>query len=488
MRRLLILLVLLFPAIANAQYNCGANCGGGGGSTPHNILSSTHPDTTPDTIARGDTVVVKGSPLTWWRLPLGTQYKTLQANATDAVYDAVHLDQAPAITGILPKLNLPTTTLFTDQSNAISTGDQDFSAAASLKLPLGAGLQPTVSARIGYDSTANRLGFGLNGVYKLIVTPDSADSLTGKTYNGLTVTTSTGTLTVPNGAVSTLPAGAHSLAPLDAAIFTGQVTIPDFTLAAHSHLNAAGGGLLTPTAAGLGNVTNDVQTKAAIVPNTAPLAGQHLVGNGTAYAPVTVSGSGATITQSSAGVISISNIADGSLASTFVKTIGITTANGVSGSSSGGAAPSLTVTLGAISPSSVAIGAGSAITSSGLGGVLGSNAFNSTAFVPQTTTVNGKALGGNISLASGDLSDTANIPLINAANVFSNALNSFAGVGIGFGSTTPPAGPLLVVATTVTTSPRGIASMQFSSDTNGARLGFFKARGDGSGSDNGSNW
>src|SRR5947207_1824680 len=36
---------------------------------------------------------------------------------------------------------------------------------------------------------------------------------------------------------------------------------------------------------GLGNVTNDVQTKAAIVPNTAPTAGQVLVGNagGTAY-------------------------------------------------------------------------------------------------------------------------------------------------------------------------------------------------------------
>ena len=49
---------------------------------------------------------------------------------------------------------------------------------------------------------------------------------------------------------------------------------------------------LTPTSVGLGNVTNDVQTKNAIVPNTAPTAGQIPVGNAgnTAYAPKTVSG------------------------------------------------------------------------------------------------------------------------------------------------------------------------------------------------------
>lgn len=43
---------------------------------------------------------------------------------------------------------------------------------------------------------------------------------------------------------------------------------------------------------GLGNVTNNAQTQAAIVPNTAPSSGQILVGNagGTAYAPVSASG------------------------------------------------------------------------------------------------------------------------------------------------------------------------------------------------------
>ena len=52
---------------------------------------------------------------------------------------------------------------------------------------------------------------------------------------------------------------------------------------------------------GLGNVTNDAQTRAAIVPNTAPSAGQLLVGNagGTAYTPVSASGD-ATVASSGA--------------------------------------------------------------------------------------------------------------------------------------------------------------------------------------------
>lgn len=61
------------------------------------------------------------------------------------------------------------------------------------------------------------------------------------------------------------------------------------------------GGTGTPSQVALGNVTNDVQTKAAIVPNTVPSTGQIPVGNagGTAYAPVSVSGDS---TVTSAGV------------------------------------------------------------------------------------------------------------------------------------------------------------------------------------------
>lgn len=65
---------------------------------------------------------------------------------------------------------------------------------------------------------------------------------------------------------------------------------------------------ITKTAVGLSNVTNDAQTKAAVVPNTPPTAGQILAGNagGTAYAPVAMSGD---VTLSSAGAATLANTA-----------------------------------------------------------------------------------------------------------------------------------------------------------------------------------
>ena len=64
---------------------------------------------------------------------------------------------------------------------------------------------------------------------------------------------------------------------------------------------------LTSAEVGLGSVTNDVQTKASVVPNTAPAAAQILVaiGGGGAYSPVSVSGD-STIT--SAGVVTNSKL------------------------------------------------------------------------------------------------------------------------------------------------------------------------------------
>jgi hypothetical protein len=67
---------------------------------------------------------------------------------------------------------------------------------------------------------------------------------------------------------------------------------------------------------GLGSVTNDAQTKAAIVPNTAPTAGQLLVGNagGTAYAPVSLS-SDATVASTGALTLATVNSNVGSFGS-----------------------------------------------------------------------------------------------------------------------------------------------------------------------------
>jgi len=80
----------------------------------------------------------------------------------------------------------------------------------------------------------------------------------------------------------------------------------------------------------LGNVTNDTQTKASIVPNTAPSTGQILVGNagGTAFAPVSLSGSGATITLNNSGVLTISSIPNASLTNSAITIAGTSTSLG----------------------------------------------------------------------------------------------------------------------------------------------------------------
>lgn len=54
---------------------------------------------------RGDILVVNSTPALA-RLAKGTQYQTLQGGASDTLFDAVHLDQATAITGNLPAANV----------------------------------------------------------------------------------------------------------------------------------------------------------------------------------------------------------------------------------------------------------------------------------------------------------------------------------------------------------------------------------------------
>ena len=92
---------------------------------------------------------------------------------------------------------------------------------------------------------------------------------------------------------------------------------------------AVSGETANGTAVGLGSVTNDAQTKAAIVPNTLPSAGQLLVGNagGTAYAPVSASGD---IGITSAGVVTVNKLSNTSPGTGFVTAYG-NSVNGTSG-------------------------------------------------------------------------------------------------------------------------------------------------------------
>jgi hypothetical protein len=62
-----------------------------------------------------------------------------------------------------PTWNLGSLAVQTDQSNAFSTGDQNFANALSFTVPTATGAAPTLSGRFAYDSTSNRVKYGANG-------------------------------------------------------------------------------------------------------------------------------------------------------------------------------------------------------------------------------------------------------------------------------------------------------------------------------------
>lgn len=121
----------------------------------------------------------------------------------------------------------------------------------------------------------------------------------------------------------------------DAANLTGTIdnarlsAVPNSALAnpgvtISGHAVALGGAItLAPVDAGLGNVSNDAQTKAAIVPNTTPGAGQILVGNAgaTAYAPAALSGDG---TLSAGGALTVTKSNGVSFGNAAFKNVGTT--------------------------------------------------------------------------------------------------------------------------------------------------------------------
>lgn len=121
----------------------------------------------------------------------------------------------------------------------------------------------------------------------------------------------------------------------------GGLTFSTGTLSANvtSVSGRTGAVTLTSSDVSLGNVTNDAQTKAAIVPNTTPTSGQILVGNagGTAYAPVSSSGD-VTVASTGAFTIGASKVTNAMLAGSIDLTTKVTgalpVANGGTGATS----------------------------------------------------------------------------------------------------------------------------------------------------------
>jgi len=179
---------------------------------------------------------------------------------------------------------------------------------------------PCNAAMIWYNSTSNQYKICPSGSTAVIGTGSGSGTVTSVsgTANQIDVATGSTTPVISLPAAIILPGTINglTLAALTAGFsIAGGTTSKTLTVSNTltlagtdaSTLNIGGGGTLgtgafqptaTASSVGLGNVTNDAQTKASIVPNTTPAAGTILIGNagGTAYATVAVSGCALTST------------------------------------------------------------------------------------------------------------------------------------------------------------------------------------------------
>jgi hypothetical protein len=112
-------------------------------STPHNLLSTQHSDTTAGTVARGDLITGQGASATWSRLALGSSGYILRSDGTDAAWS-------------------PTTAI--TQLGTITTGTWQGSVIGSSYG--GTGFSTYATGDLLYASAANtlsKLPVGLNG-------------------------------------------------------------------------------------------------------------------------------------------------------------------------------------------------------------------------------------------------------------------------------------------------------------------------------------
>lgn len=188
----------------------------GNAATATTITGALALANTPLTV-RGDLLVATTAAPTLGKLAKGTQYQTLQGGATDPGYDAVHLDQATAVTGILPAGNLPGSGASTvnGQTCTLGSGCNANSGAAAHSVALNEGNGSAIGG-VGPGTTGQLLAAVSSGDpnYKSLADSNPTEyAAGGGTAQAQTVTLAPAATALSAGlTVRWLPAAANTAA------------------------------------------------------------------------------------------------------------------------------------------------------------------------------------------------------------------------------------------------------------------------------------
>jgi hypothetical protein len=161
-----------------------------GVAAPHDLLSITHPDTSPDSVVRGDLITGQGAGATWTRLPIGGVGTFLASDGTDASWRTLLTTDIPDISG--------TYVPYTGASSAVDLGAQNLTTNGIV----GIGTPPAANNLISVlynagglasttalDLTENSASAGAKGIDLMVAGAKTANTWGVALFNGATSNT-----------------------------------------------------------------------------------------------------------------------------------------------------------------------------------------------------------------------------------------------------------------------------------------------------------